>query len=71
MDWIPIYLFPKGKLGGCQMRISVADSLMRGFKKWSDAQDAKDPTDAVAPAAGTLQRRQYAATDEEFENGSS
>jgi hypothetical protein len=39
------------------MRISLTDSLRHGFKKWSDAQDAKSPLTMVGHIAGSIERR--------------
>ena len=48
------------------MRISLADSLRHGFKKWSDAQQAKPPLAAVGDLAesGERIRPTAAAADE-------
>jgi hypothetical protein len=46
------------------MRISLSDSLLSGFKKWSDAQDAK-PQPAVGPVTDEAERRSAAAAHEE------
>ena len=47
---------------GTKMRISLADSLRRGFKKWSDAQDATPLPAAVDPIAESAERRRTAVT---------
>ena len=43
--------------GGAEMRISLADSLRHGFKKWSDAQDAKSPPTLAVHVAEMNERR--------------
>ena len=50
----------------CQMRISLSDSLLSGFKRWSDAQDAKPELTAVRPVVdGAEWRSPTAAAHEE------
>lgn len=44
------------------MRISLSDSLMSGFKKWSDAQAAKPQPSGVGPVIDGSKRRLAAAT---------
>jgi|HubBroStandDraft_6_1064221.scaffolds.fasta_scaffold514510_1 hypothetical protein len=44
------------------MRISLADSVRDGFKKWSDAQEAKSPPTLVGHVAETTERRRPTAT---------
>ncbi|HZU88048.1 MAG TPA: hypothetical protein VE993_02210 [Stellaceae bacterium] len=47
------------------MRISLADSLRHGFKKWSDAQGVKPPPTAIGHLAeGVERRRPVAANDD-------
>jgi hypothetical protein len=43
------------------MRISLSDSLLNGFKKWSDAQHARKRS-AVANLAGDETQRRGSAT---------
>jgi hypothetical protein len=49
----------------CQMRISLSDSLLSGFKKWSDAQDAKPELTAVGPVIDGAERRSPTAAAHE------
>jgi hypothetical protein len=52
----------------CPMRISLSDSLLSGFKKWSDAQDPKPPPTTVGPVINGAERRRptAAAAHEEY-----
>jgi hypothetical protein len=44
------------------MRISLADSRSRGFKKWSDAQEAKLPQTEIGQLAESAEPRRATAT---------
>jgi hypothetical protein len=52
-------------IGARKMRISLADSLRHGFKKWSDAQDAKPPPTQFGHLAASAERRRPIAADGE------
>jgi len=47
------------------MRISLADSLRQGFKKWSDAQEAKPPPASVGNLIESVERRRPTAVGDE------
>jgi hypothetical protein len=49
------------------MRISLADSVRHGFKKWSDAQEAKPLPTLVGQLAESNERRR--ATDTAADEG--
>ena len=61
-DASPHLFGPRLNLGNTKMRISLADSLRHGFKKWSDAQDAKPSRVGVGHLAEGAERCRPTAT---------